>query len=194
MAFPSPAWRNHARIRAGVSHRPPSRPSAATPLRGRQRWLEGKGWRRRRCRADDAVLAAEPARRLGLQAEALMFRLRPLPRPPERLIDLQLRTGPGRRPVRPQSYFSLATVQAQSTLEHGGGSHFGPNCSHASPSVEDQSGKIELPCRSRRGPRPAHGPPEPAPPFTLIGGAMRSSNSWDAQPARAGQGRSAAAA
>lgn len=175
-AFAQLSHRNHARV-SGPVFEPTQPPEWQTLLR-LVALLEGKGRDVDVGALDDALLAADLARSAGPQAEALMQALQPL-RGPERLIDLQLRTGPyGDQFGRQPGGLSLATVQAQSTLEHGG-IDLGPLQPRIPELLRTESGKIELAPSLIVADLAQLTDPVPAPPFTLIGRRdVRSSNSW----------------
>ncbi|MEO3691764.1 molybdopterin-dependent oxidoreductase [Roseateles paludis] len=167
-AFAQLSHRNHARV-SGPVFEPTQPPEWQTLLR-LVALLEGRGLEADIGLLDDELLAADLQRSAGPQAAALMQALQPL-RGPERLIDLQLRTGP-------YEGLTLAKVQAQSTLEQGG-IDLGPLQPRIPELLRTESGNIELAPPAIVADLARLEAPTPAPPFSLIGRRdVRSSNSW----------------
>jgi anaerobic selenocysteine-containing dehydrogenase len=176
VAFPQLSHRNHARYSAPIF--PTEQPREWQSLLRLAALIEGKGRAVSAEQLDDEAVTADVRRFAGEQTEAVMAALGPR-RGPERLIDLQLRTGPygdqfGRKPEG----LNLDKVQAASTLEQGG-IDLGPLQPRIPEILRTPSGKIELAPPSMLSDLATLTDAPATPGFSLIGRRdVRTNNSW----------------
>ncbi len=177
LAFPQLSYRNHARYSGPVFDAAPGTPQEWQTLLRLAALVEGRGLDVDVQQLDDEAIAQDVKRFAGDQTEAVLAALQPW-RGPERLIDLQLRTGPyGDQFGRNSAGLTLAKVKAASTVTVGG-IDLGALQPRIPELLRTPSGKIELAPESLLADL-AGAHIEPAPAFSLIGRRdTRSGNSW----------------
>ena len=177
VAFPQLSHRNHARFSGPVFDAPAGMPQEWQTILRLCALAEGRGIDIDVQQLDDEAITADVKRFAGAQADAVLAALQPW-RGPERLIDLQLRTGPyGDQFGRQPGGLTLAKVKAASTVAEGG-IDLGPLQPRIPEVLRTPSGRIELAPPSILADL-ASVRVEPAPAFSLIGRRdTRSGNSW----------------